>query len=169
MRESKEDGPQATFVVAERRLPSRTKLQLLPALRAAVTYDPVPIPRPRVASDFATAPVALRIVEALRYSLALVDYRIEPGGWLRAWLILFIKMFLFVAVPMAFWGLLVWLLVPIIMGMVSISQSVAMIAQSLANACGSLFWGLVYLLLAMIVLALLLAFLPMLASAGRKA
>jgi hypothetical protein len=136
----------------------------LAALSSALVYDPVPLLPPTVTTDFGRASLPARVLEAVRYFLALTEYRLGPNGWFRAWLFLWLRILLFVMVPLVFVGFAVWALVPVMMGVVSIFDSLAAIAKSLEAICGSLLMAAVYLVLTVIVVGFLFAILGMWAS-----
>jgi hypothetical protein len=118
-------------------LARRGKKVFLAALGSALTYDPRPLDAPKVMADFHQVSMPVRMLETLRYSVALVEYRVGPNGWLRAWLFLWLGLLLCVLVPLGAVGALLWLLVPLF-------QIIAEIAHSLESACGSLLWAAVY-------------------------
>ncbi|MGD0465070.1 MAG: hypothetical protein ABSB74_21510 [Tepidisphaeraceae bacterium] len=133
----------------------------LAALSSALVYDPVPLLRPTVIADFGRASSPVRVLEAIRYFLALTEYRLGPNGWFRAWLFLWLRILLFVTVPLVFVGFVVWALVPVMMGVASVFGSLAAIAKSLEAICGSLLMAVVYLVATVLVVGCLFAILRM--------
>ena len=95
---------------------------------------------------------AERSIEAMRYSFALLEYRMGRNGWIRAWAISTLRVFFFVVIPLIGVLLIVWLCVPLASGL-------AGIFQSLEVATKSLFWSTVYIILSMVVIASMIAIL----------
>jgi len=113
-------------------------------VRSVVTCDLQPLTPPAMPNDFAELSTTRRTIASLGYFVGAVEYRIGPNGWFRAWLFTWLRILLFVAVPMLVLAGAVWLLVPVFMGLVSLSQSLSNIAQHLERACHSLFMAVVW-------------------------
>ncbi len=77
---------------------------------------------------------------AVSYAIALIDFRVEPNGWFRAWLFTWIRILLHLMVPILAFGVLIWLFVPVMIGVASISESFAAIIE---NICYAIFYGLI--------------------------
>lgn len=145
-----------------RSLAAQAGKNVLAALGAVIQYQPSALSRPTVDPDFGSAGVPGRVIEAIRYHISLFDYAIEPNGWLRAWLVLFIRLLLFVAIPTVCIMAIVWLSVPVMAGAASVGESFARLTQSLESAFGSLARALCWAIVAVILFAILLTLLPIL-------
>ncbi|MCL2647942.1 MAG: hypothetical protein FWD61_13165 [Phycisphaerales bacterium] len=134
--------------------------------RSVVTCDLCPLTPPAMPDDFDELGTMRRMIASLGYFAGVVEYRIGPNGWFRAWLFTWLRILLFIAVPMLVLAGVVWLLVPVFLGVVSLSQSLSHIAQHLEHACQSLFMAVVWII-ATILLVTAIAFLRMLGGKGK--
>jgi len=139
---------------------------LLIMVRSVVTCDLHPLPSPTTHNDFDNLGPLQRMIASLGYFAGTVEYRLGPNGWLRAWLFTWLRILLFIAVPMLVLAGIVWLLVPVFLGLVSLSQSVSHIAQHLERACHSLFMVVVWLI-ATVLLVGVFAFLLAMGKSSR--
>jgi len=135
-------------------------------IRSVVTCDLHPLPPPTTPDDFDELSTMRKTIASLGYFVGVVEYRLSPNGWLRAWMILGLRIFLFFAVPMFILAGVVWLFVPVFLGLMSLSQSLSHIALHLERACQSLFMAVVWLV-ATILLVAAIASLRLLAGKGR--
>ncbi|MCL2641730.1 MAG: hypothetical protein FWD53_12850 [Phycisphaerales bacterium] len=124
----------------------QAKKTVLFMVRSVVTCDPQPLPPPAMPDDFDELGTMRKTIASLGYFAGTVEYRIGPNGWFRAWLFTWLRVLLLIAVPILVLAGAVWLLVPVFMGLVSLSQSLSNIAQHLERACHSLFMAVVWLI-----------------------
>ena len=150
--EIKSSQPPDQLAVPGNRIAGRTpRGSLVATVTAYVIAELRPLPQPRVAVDFHCMSAAERSIEAMRYSFALLEYRMGRNGWICAWAISTLRVF-FVVIPLIGVLLIVWLCVPLASGL-------AGIFQSLEVATKSLFWSTVYIILSMVVIASMIAIL----------
>ncbi|MCL2647175.1 MAG: hypothetical protein FWD61_09240 [Phycisphaerales bacterium] len=135
-------------------------------IRSVVTCDLHPLTPPAMPDDFDNFGMTRRMIASLGYFAGVVEYRLGPNGWLRAWIILGLRVLLFIAVPLLVLAGAVWLLVPVFMGLMSLSRSLSHIAQHLERACHNIFMAVVWII-ATFLLVGALAFLRGLAGKGR--
>ncbi len=113
-------------------------------LGEVVRYEPRPLEPPRVDEDFDRMTRAGRTLEALRYGLSLLEHAAASSGWLRAWLVLWLRLAWLTAVPAAAAGLIVLLLTPMAAGLAELAASAEQAAASTFHAlawlagCGAL-------------------------------
>jgi hypothetical protein len=103
-----------------------------------------------VAADFDLMSLPARTIELLRYGVVLVEYRIAPDGFVRAWASSTLRVLIFVMFPVIAIFILVTVLVPIF-------GDIAQICQSLEVAAHSLFMAVVWLILTVFLIAVLIA------------
>jgi hypothetical protein len=108
--------------------------------------------QPRVMAEFDTMTSIERTLEALRYSLTLLEYRTGANGWIRAWAISTLRIFIFALFPLSALLIIVHLLLPIAAGLEGVFQHFEL-------ATKSLFWGTVNLVCTMILIAAAISFL----------
>jgi hypothetical protein len=121
-------------------------------VRSVLFCDLQPLRRPRPDPALLTMPSIERAAYALWYNLLLCEYRLGSNGWLRAWIFSTLRVLLFLLVPLVGFLILVSVLIPTMAG-------IAQIFHSFAEACHSLLWACIYLLLTMLVIAGAIAFL----------
>lgn len=128
-----------------------TKRAMGDLARSAFVYDKNPIAKPRVRSDFFNLPLIVRIAEVLRYSIACLEYRLGPDGWVRGWLFFLTRILVISLGLSGTMCLIIWSVVPIFGGADSIAHHMASIAESV-------FWTIFYLFLACLVFFASLSF-----------
>ena len=68
-------------------------------LRLVTTWNPKPIPAPQLDPQVATYHALKRIAEILRFRFHQIEWILSAAGTLRAWLWLWLRIFLVLAIP----------------------------------------------------------------------
>ncbi len=104
---------------------------------SALICELVPLGQPKVARDFSRMTVVERTLEALRYNLALLEYRLGSNGWLRAWTISTLRVLLLFVIPVCALSILIAALVPAAAGL-------SAVFASLHVATEHMFWTVIF-------------------------
>lgn len=142
-------------------MPERHRAGLI---RSVLFCDLQPLPKPEVDVDFPRMSLAERTIESLRYNLALLEYRLGNNGWLRAWVLSTLRVLVFLLVPLVAIMVLIAALVPAAAGL-------AQVLSNVESASKSMFWAVVYITLALVVVASVISMMPILLRllrSGRK-
>lgn len=110
-------------------------------LRSVIAYEPIAIQRPHVDKDFGEMSSVESTLEAFRYSAFLLEYTVSSNGWLRAWLVLWGRLFLLLVVPTVAATTLARAAVPLAANLAEISIQLEIAAQAAVSAIGWLAFG----------------------------
>ena len=157
MKETKNNLPQTAPDNSARSLATTKNLKSRHLIRGILSFELTPLDRPKVDADYDEMPLPSKILESIRYSLALLEYTIAPNGWSRRWAILWLRLLILVAVPMLALFVLIPLLLPVFSGFASIATYANLMAQNI-------FWALCWLIASLA----LFSFLVVLARAYLK-
>jgi hypothetical protein len=124
----------------------RKNSKSLGLLRSITAWESPPLNPPKVEGGFSQMSIPGKTLETLRYMLFLLEYKIAPNGWFRAWLVLWIRLFLLFVIPTIAVVLIVQVAVPLFEGL-------AEIAGSLERTMRSGFYALVWLILSTMLIA----------------
>ena len=157
MKKTKNNLPQTAPENSARSLATTKDMKSRHLIRGIMSFELNPLDRPKVDADYDEMPLPSKILESIRYSLALLEYTIAPNGWSRRWAILWLRLLLLIAVPM----LALFVLIPLLLPVFSGFASAALYAEQFAQ---SLFWMLCWLIASLA----LFSFLVVLARAYLK-
>lgn len=110
-------------------------------LRSVVAYEPTPIQRPEIDDNFGEMSAIDSTLEAFRYSAFLLEYTLSPNGWVRAWLFLWGRLFLLLAVPTVAAAVVMRLAVPLAANAAGVALQMEIAARAAVAALGWLVLG----------------------------
>lgn len=136
----------------DRGAPVVSAMQLIS--QSVLRLDLEPLPEPELDPDLSELPLLSRSAEVLRYQGSRLEYALSPNGFLRGWVLLVLRIAIFVGVPCV-------LIAPLL---VLILRALKTCAELFYEAASALLSGLAELALAALAAAVLLALL----SRGRE-
>ncbi|MCY2929800.1 MAG: hypothetical protein NTV86_09970 [Planctomycetota bacterium] len=119
-------------------------------MRRVLAYEPVPVDPPKVDADFPEMPLVPRTLESLRYMACLLEYKIGPNGWFRAWALLWVRLSVLLLAPTLALIVIVQFMIPLFAGL-------AEVAGHAHRAMRSGFFALLWLVLSALLIATVVA------------
>jgi hypothetical protein len=116
-------------------------------VRSAFVVDLRPLRQPTLSADFERMSILERTLHAMEYQARVLEFRLGPNGWIRAWMLASLRILLFVIVPVAAFLIGLAFLVPAAAGVSSFFAATEAATQHA-------FWTVVYGILTMITFAL---------------
>jgi hypothetical protein len=149
------DDTHSTSLIAKDQAQLTRVAQGREIVRSVFVVDLKPLSEPRVEKHFDQMGAIEAALSAITYQITVLEYRLGPNGWIRAWMLAALRILVFFIIPVIAFLIGLGFLVPAAAGVASLFHHVQ-------DATQSIFWSVVFITATAAMVAALLGLLPVL-------